>query len=78
MFACKNVNFGTFLQSDRSGEVKAVKRIAADGCTLEDAESEVISVGDIPTEEDLTALGGNLYLTNWMTVTIEETTDPFT
>jgi len=69
---------GTFLQSDRSGEVTAVKRIAADGCTLEDAESEVISVGDIPTEEDLAALGGNLYLTSWMTVTIGDAADPFT
>lgn len=69
---------GTFMQSDRSGEITSVKRIAADGYTLEDSLSDVLSVGDVPTDEALAAHGGHLFLTNWMTFPIEESDDPFT
>ena len=71
---------GTFLQSDGSGAVTAVKRIAEDGCTLEETENDILSLGDEPTEDDLAALGGHLYLSNWAKVTFEEnrSADPFT
>ncbi len=69
---------GTFLQSNRSGEITAIKQIAKDGFTLEDTESDVLSVGDTPYEEDLAALGGHLFLTNWMKVTLEESANTFT
>ena len=62
---------GTFLQSKRSGEITAIKKIAPDGCTLKDTESDVLAIGNIPEDEDIAALGGHLYLTNWAKVSLE-------
>ncbi len=69
---------GVFIQSDRSGEITAIKKIAPDGCTLEATETYGLAVGDIPEESDIAALGGHLSLTNWAKVSLESNSEPFT
>ena len=64
---------GTFMQSNKGGTVTAIKKMAPDGCSLENTESTILAVGDTPEDEDIIALGGHLVLNNWAKVSLENT-----
>ena len=59
---------GTFVQSDGKGELTAIKRIAADGYTLEDAAVSGLTLGTPLSEIDLSAYGDHLALDTWAKV----------
>lgn len=67
---------GTFIQSDGKGELTAVKRIAADGCTLEDTTFPGLALGTPLSDVDLSAYGDHLTLDTWAKVPLSSNDFP--